>query len=117
LSVEENETAAEVKVEVTKKKLLQSTTPIRVKKSTARSIRAILKKLNKKAMGKKIITDSVVSKAISLLTDEHFEALKVASYPASDHLEVRYQEYCKKNGSISKDKFIEMLLSADLPTS
>ena len=60
MSVEEKETetVANSLPSHSKKKSAQNTTPIRVKKNTARNIRTILKKLNKKVLGKKITTDS-----------------------------------------------------------
>ena len=99
----------------TKKKVVQSTVPIRVKKTTLRSIRQILNRLNKKAHGRKIITDDVVSKALGLLQDEHFEEIKKMTYSSQDHLDLQYQEYCRLNGQVSKGKFLEMLLQAGLP--
>ena len=99
-----------------KKKAVQNTTPIRVKKTTLRSIRQILNRLNKKAHGRKVTTDDVVSKALSLLQDEHFEEIKKMTYSSQDHLDLQYQEYCRLNGQVSKEKFLEMLLKAGLPS-
>ena len=99
----------------TKKKVVQNTAPIRVKKTTLRSLRQILNQLNKKAHGQKVVADDVVSKALALLQEEHFEEIKEMTYSSQDHLELQYQEYCKVNGHISKEKFLEMLLQAGLP--
>ena len=98
-----------------KKKIVHLTTPIRVKKSTARSIRFILTKINKKQLGRKATIDDVVSKAILLLEDSHIEEIKSQTYSSQDQLEIQYQEYCRKNESISKEKFLEILLQAGLP--
>ena len=98
-----------------KKKIVHSTTPIRVKKSTARQIRSFLNKANRKALGRKVTTDDLVSKAILLLEDSHIEEIKSQTYSSQDQLEIQYQEYCRKNGSITKEKFLEILLQAGLP--
>ena len=99
----------------TKNKAVQSTTPIRVRKTTLRSIRQVLNRLNKKSYGRKVAVDDVVSKALSLLQDEHFEEIKEMTYSNQDHLDLQYQEYCKVNGYISKEKFLGILLQAGLP--
>ena len=51
-----------------------------------------------------------------LLKDEHFEEIKKKTYSSQDHLDLQYQEYCRVNGQVSKEKFLEMLLKAGLPT-
>lgn len=100
---------------VPKKKSNANTVPIRVRKVTARSIRTILNKLNKKSLGKRIIVDDIISKAITLLSESDFNELREASYSSSDRLDIQYQEYCRANGNISKEKFLEILLQAGLP--
>ncbi len=100
---------------VPKKKTVTNTVPIRVKKITSRSIRTILNKLNKKALGKRIIVDDIISKAITLLSEKEFNELQEASYSSKDRLEIQFQEYCRANGNISKEKFLERLLEVGLP--
>ena len=102
-------------VATSKKKVVNNTIPIRVKKATSRTIRTILNKLNKKPLGKKVTVDDVISKALPLLTEKHLEEIKVATYSSKDRLELQYQEYCKVNGHITKENFLEMLLKAGLP--
>jgi hypothetical protein len=102
-------------IPVPKKKSNANTVPIRVRKITARSIRTILNNLNKKPLGKRIIVDDLISKAITLLSESEFNELREASYSSSDRLDIQYQEYCRSNGTISKEKFLEILLQAGLP--
>ena len=105
----------EDKVNKAKKKTTYNTTPIRVRKATSRNIRTLLNKLNRKSLGRKVAADDLISKALDLLTEGHLEAIQKATYSSKDHLELQYQEYCKVNGYITKDKFLEKLLSAGLP--
>ena len=92
-----------------------NTIPIRINKHTARLLRSIVAKLNRKALGKKAKADQVISKALSLLTEEHFEEIKESTYDSKDRLEIEYRKFCKQNGSISKDDFLKKILSAALP--
>jgi|TARA_Y100000034_G_C6848707_1_gene384774 repressor of nif and glnA expression len=102
-------------IATSKKKVVNNTIPIRVKKTTSRTIRTILNKLNKKQLGKKATVDDVISKALPLLTDKHLDEIKEATYSSKDRLEMQYQDYCRKHGNISKETFLEMLLQAGLP--
>lgn len=98
------------KVSTNKKKVTLNTVPIRVTKGTARTIRSIIHKLNKKPLGRRVVFDDVVSTAVSLLQDKHFEAIKESTYSGKDHMELKYKEYCRINGYISKERFLEILL-------
>lgn len=97
---------------IPKKKVSVTTTPIRVKKATARTIRSLVSKLNRKSLGGKVLVDDIVSKAISLLSEDHLEEIKASTYTSKDRLEIRYKEYCQEHGNITKEKFLEFLLDA-----
>ncbi len=92
-----------------------NTVPIRIHKSTARTLRSIVTKLNRKAHGKKVRPDQVISKALSLLTEVHLAEIEKASYDSKDQFEIEFKKYCQKNGSISKDDFLKKVLLAALP--
>ncbi len=92
-----------------------NTLPIRVKKSTARTLRGLVKKLNKKQLGRKVVADDVIAKAISLIESKHLEEIKILTYSSIDLLELEFIEYCQKNGPISKEVFLKKLLEAGLP--
>lgn len=94
----------------TSKKYQVNTTPIRVTKATAKTIKGLLQKMNKKSYGKKVKPDDLIQKSISLLNDDHLEEIKQATMTNSDRLEMAYQEYCKANGQISKDEYFGLLL-------
>ena len=105
--MEQQPTTKETKIS---KKYQVNTIPIRVGKNTAKTIKALLQKLNKKSYGKKVKPDDLIQKSISLLSDEHLEEIKQATMSNSDRLELAYQEYCKNHGQISKDEYFGLLL-------
>ncbi len=92
-----------------------NTVPIRIHKSTARILRSIVTKLNRKAHGKKVRPDQVISKALTLLTEVHLAEIEKASYDSKDQFEIEFKKYCQKNGNISKDEFLKRLMAAALP--
>lgn len=87
------------------------TIPIRIHKSTAKQLRNIASKCNKKVYGRKVRADDIVAAALNLLTDEHLETIKQSTYSSNDQLEIEFKNYCKVNGQITKDEFLRLLLS------
>jgi hypothetical protein len=98
--------------EKSSKKPQLNTMPIRVSKATAKTIKSLIQKVNKKSYGKKVRPDDLIQKSISLLTDDHLEEIKQSTMSNSDRLEIAYQEYCKSHGTISKDDYFGLLLKA-----
>ncbi|MGK5087918.1 hypothetical protein WDW86_10200 [Bdellovibrionota bacterium FG-2] len=95
-----------------KQKIKVGTDSLRVKKETKKRVLSEIASLNKKDYGRVITPDDLVAKAISLLRPEHLEDIKAQALSNKDRLEMRYQEYCAKNGKVSKDEFYGVLLSA-----
>ena len=92
-----------------------NTIPIRITKVTARQLKAIVGKCNRKAHGKKVKIDAVIQKSLSLLQDAHLEEIKTATYSSQDHLEIEFKKYCQTNGQITKDQFLAILLANAIP--
>jgi len=91
-----------------------STESLRIKRETKKKILSELAQLNKKEFGRPITPDQYVALAISLLTKEHLETLKDQSLSNKDRLEKRYSDFCARNGRISKDEFIGILLKTEM---
>jgi hypothetical protein len=92
-----------------------NTTPIRIHKQTAKELRSIITKCNRKAHGRTVKADDIIAAAIELLTDEHLEKIKRSTYSSSDQLEIEFKSFCKTNGPLSKDEFLKLILSRALP--
>jgi hypothetical protein len=92
-----------------------NTIPIRISKPTSRLLKSILTKCNRKTHGRKVKVDDVLQKSLSLLADAHLEEIKNSTYSSQDQLEIEYKKFCQTNGNISKDEFLQRLLTAALP--
>lgn len=97
-----------------KKKSKQSTTPVRIKKTTARKIRQILTKLNKKSFGRNLKTDDLISYAVDLISEKDFDILQESTLSNKDRLERNYKDFCLKNGNISKDEYLGKLITGEI---
>lgn len=89
--------------------------PIRVSKSTARMLKSIVAKCNRKSHGRKVKNDDVIEKSLKLLSELEIEQIKESTFSSQDKLEIEFKKYCKKNGSISKDKFLQIILNRAIP--
>lgn len=110
----ENVQRSEEKKTTSKAKPKVNTTPIRVLKTTAKRIKGMVQKANKKPFGKKIRVDDILEKALSLIGENHLEEIKEASLTNADKLEMQFREYCRQNGNVSKDEFLGKLLNGGM---
>jgi hypothetical protein len=93
-----------------------NTVPIRLKKSTLRSLKAILNTCNRKAYGKRVKADDVIAAALELVTENHIESIQRRTYTSQDQLDIEHKKYCSVNGAISKDEFLKLVLQSALQT-
>ncbi|MFK7823643.1 MAG: hypothetical protein AB8G05_05775 [Oligoflexales bacterium] len=91
------------------------TIPIRISKPTSRVLRAIVNKCNKKSLGRKVKADDVIEKSLILLTNQEIEEIKNKTLSSKDKLEIELKMYSRKNGCISKDDFLQLILSKAIP--
>jgi len=88
---------------------------IRVSTQTKKSAETILQKANKKARGRKIKMHELVTLALEKVSDEDIRQLQRASWTRHDEMEIWRSIYSKKNGAVSKDDFIGVLMSSEWP--
>lgn len=89
-----------------------STVAVRVKRETRRRLFAELAKVNKKSFGKKVRLDALVSRALDLLSERDLVEIQQHSLSNADRLEIAYREHVKKNGPITKDAFLGIMLAS-----
>lgn len=87
---------------------------VRVSSSTQKKLSQLLLKANKKTFRKRVKADQLLSLSLSLLNDVHIKNLQEGSLSNTDKLEMRFKDYVKKNGSISKDEFLGKLLEQSI---
>jgi hypothetical protein len=94
-----------------------TTAALRVKRETKRRIQVELAKINKKAYGRNVRIDALISCAMSLLGDADIIALQESSLSNADRLERQFRDYAKNHSGASKDEFIGKLLSGEIGQS
>ena len=91
-----------------------NTIPIRIAKSTARTLKSLINTCNRKSYGRRVKSDDVLTKALSLITEAHVDEIQRATYTSQDQLEIEFKKYCSTNGTVSKDEFLKIILSRAL---
>ncbi|MBN22044.1 MAG: hypothetical protein CL678_12255 [Bdellovibrionaceae bacterium] len=109
--MQDSSEAGKGKTTSTKSKVVVNTTPIRVKKTTAKKIKSMLQKINRKPFGRKVRVDDLLDLSLSLIEEAHLKVLQDASLSNADKLEMQFRDYCKSKGPVTKDEFIGLLMS------
>ncbi len=96
---------------VTKEKKTQTNSfSVRVTKNGQKKLSNLLTKANKKDYGKKIKGHQLLELGLSLITDSHIKEIQEKSLSNADLIELKFRDYVKKNGKVSKDDFLGVLL-------
>ncbi|HEX7676320.1 MAG TPA: hypothetical protein VF412_19250 [Bdellovibrio sp.] len=98
------------KVQVSKK---ATSANLRVKIETRKRLLSELAKINKKSFGRKVRVDQILNLLLDLLKQEHIQKLQDGSLSNADRIEMSYRDYIKKNGNVSKDEFLGILLKQE----
>lgn len=86
---------------------------LRVKLEVKKAVIAELAKVNKKTYGRKVRVDQLLVLLLNLLKPEHILKLQEQSLSNSDRIEMKYREYIKQNGAITKDEFLGLLITLE----
>ncbi len=77
---------------------------------TAKSLKQLKDKINKKNFGRKIKDAEIISVSLGLIANEHIKALQETTLTERDRLNLAHEEYVKTNGKVSLDQFIGLLI-------
>lgn len=89
-----------------------STVAVRVKRETKRRLQSEMAKINKKTIGRAVHLDALILRLLERLTEQDIIALQEQSLSNTDRLEIAHRDYIKRNGAISKDEFIGIMLAS-----
>jgi predicted DNA-binding protein with PD1-like motif len=81
---------------------------------TAKQLKQIKDKANKKQFGRNVRDSEVLSMAVGMITDAEIKLLQEATYSEKDRLLIAHSEYISQNGKITLDDFIGKLLRGEI---
>ncbi|MGE0172436.1 MAG: hypothetical protein AB7T49_06625 [Oligoflexales bacterium] len=87
---------------------------VRIMSDTKDALDQIMAEANNKEIGNKVKPENVIALALSLIKKDNIEKLKAATLTNSDKLELRYREYIKMHGPMTKDDFLGCVLRGEV---
>lgn len=81
---------------------------------TAKQLKQIKDKANKKQFGRNVRDSEVLSMAVGMITEAEIKLLQEATYSEKDRLHIAHSEYVTQNGKITLDDFIGKLLRGEI---
>lgn len=75
-------------------------------------LKRLVQKANKKETGQRITASSIISLALSLVTEDHIITLQEQSLTTDEKLEQLRLKYAKSHGPITREGFLSILLAA-----
>ena len=88
--------------------------PVRVHLTTKKKLQQLLATINKKEFGRKVKPDEVIYMGLCAVNDGAIKALQEQSMSNADKLELKRREYIKKNGRVTRDEFLGVMMNGDL---
>ena len=80
-------------------------------------LKRLVQRANKKETGRRITASSIISLALSLVTEEHIMTLQEQSLTPDEKLERLRLHYAKAHGPITRERFLSILLADHQKTS
>lgn len=87
---------------------------VRVKTETRDRVLAVVDRLNKKELGRKVIPNDVIGIALTLLKPEHYEEIQDSTLSNFDRFDREYQAYVGQHGPITKDEYFGKILNGKI---
>lgn len=109
---------ATVTTEAAKKGKIQNataSTPIRIKIQSKGKLDALLARVNRDRIGRKVKADDLVCFSLDLLTDAHLDEISTKLMTNKERVEILYRKLAKARRGLTKDDFLGMLLEGKLP--
>ena len=107
----------EVQAKEQKAKAKSEVSAIRIDIATQKLVSSLLAKANRKSYGRKVKASQLVQLALSKLDDADIRQLQEKSLSNADRMEMKFREYCKRNGGATREEFLGQLLSGDVAKS
>ena len=100
------------KVASTKK--TPSSMAIRIKSRSKDKIDAMIARVNKDRIGRRVKADDLICFGLNLLKEEHLEEIGTSLLSNKDKVEILFKKVSKEKRGITRDEFFGMLLDGQL---
>jgi hypothetical protein len=99
----------------TKPTSVNKTSSLRLQRSTLKSLRQLIIKLNKsKKIGRKITADDVIDKCLSVLNEDDYKSLIDSTLSNADHFKLLFQKYKSVTPKLTEEQFYGMIMRGEV---
>jgi len=88
--------------------------PVRIRTESKEKIDALLARINKDRIGRKVKADDLICFSVDLLTDAHLEQIGAKLLSNKERIEILYRKLAKTKRGLTREEFLGMLLDGTL---
>lgn len=88
--------------------------PVRIRTESKEKIDALLARVNKDRIGRKVKSDDLICFSIDLLTDAHLDQIGAKLLSNKERLEILYRKLAKTKRGLTREEFLGMLLDGSM---
>ena len=89
----------------------EKSSPVRIGIRSKEKLDALVKRVNRNKVGRKVKADDLIRFSLDLLNDEYLEEIRNKALSNKDRLEILFQRAAKERKGISRDEFLGLILT------
>jgi hypothetical protein len=93
-----------------------ASSPVRIRAQCKGKIDALIARVNKDRVGRKVKPDDLICYSLDLLTDQHLQEIGTRLLTNKERMEILYSKLSKTKRGLSRDEFLGMLLEGKVTT-
>jgi len=97
-------------LKVNKAAKVNASFPVRLRAESKRKLDALLARVNKDRVGRRVKPDDLICYSLDLLTDNHLQEIGARLLTNKERVEILYRQLAKTKRGLSRDKFLGLLL-------
>ena len=98
------------KAKVNKSGKGNASSPVRLRAQSKWKLDALIARINKDRVGRRVQPDDLICYSLDLLTDQHLEEIGARLLTNKERIEILYSKLSKTKRGLSRDQFFGMLL-------
>jgi len=102
---------ASAKVKVNKPAKGTASTPVRIGAQSKGKLDALIARINRDRVGRRVKSDDLICYSLDLLTDQHLQEIGARLLTNKERIEILYNKLAKTKRGLSRDEFYGLLLS------
>ena len=98
------------KAKVNKSPNASASSPVRLRAQSRAKLDALIARINKNRVGRRVKPDDLICYSLGLLSDNHLQEIGTRLLTNKERMEILYSKLSKTKRGLSRDEFFGMLL-------